>query len=161
MDIRVGGWGFESHLGSFVFFTKVRPKKHGSVQYGMIKYNVNAPLIEPNQPTWQSTVQYGYYWNSASKFYFSGSTTKRKLNSEMVTPVDWTREEIFKLISLWSEDFIYSATTGKVLEEQPDLSQNCWWPWRCRHRATSICLYASNNLRHFLSITALLATKDL
>ena len=40
------------------------------------------------------------------------STTKRKVNSTMATPVNWTREKAFKLTSLWNEDVIQQQLEG-------------------------------------------------
>ena len=75
----------------------------------------------------------------------------------MATTANWTREETFKLISLWSED---------VIQEQLDPRTATTSVVRIRCRLNRCCtassrLCASINLRRFLSMVALLAATDL
>ena len=131
-------------------------------------HNVNNPLIKqnltkPNLLTWHNRtgiVRYGYYWNSASKVYFSGLTTKCKVNSTLATPVNWGREETFKLISLWSKK-CSSASTERSSEEQLSLYVK---KLPITLMKSPLCnFYLSLSFKHlwrFFSIIALLAAKD-
>ena len=46
------------------------------------------------------------------KFNFIGLATKGNVNITMGTPFNWTREETFIFISLWSKDVIQEQLEG-------------------------------------------------
>ena len=70
---------------------------------------------EPNQLNWhnQAGTVYGMVIiGTVHQSFILQSTTKRKVNSTMATPVNWTREKTFTLISLWNEDVIQQQLEG-------------------------------------------------